>query len=171
MINMLQQEVPKRWGGVRFDAFTHHFAKEYIEKYHPRVLYISYGETDDFAHEGEYDEYLKSAKQTDAFIADLWNFVQQDPKYRGKTTFIISTDHGRGTEPKETWRSHGTKVENAGQIWIAVLGPDTPATGEMSDGQYYQSQIAKTAAALLGVAYTNEKETGEQISAALAKTP
>ncbi len=48
--------------------------------------------------------------------------------------------------------SHGTKVSGSNQIWFAVLGPDTPAKGEMKEaGQYYQNQVAKTAATLLGV--------------------
>ena len=64
-----------------------------------------------------------------------------------KTTFVITTDHGRGTEPINTWRSHGTDIKGADEIWIAVLGPDTPALGEVNGcKQLYQNQVAKTAA-------------------------
>ena len=119
-LNELQKEIPSPWATVRLDAFTHHYALEYAKKYHPRLLYIAYGETDDFAHNGDYDAYLRSAHQTDQFIADLWDFVQKDPVYRGKTTFLITTDHGRGTQPLDTWRSHGTDIEGADEIWYAV---------------------------------------------------
>lgn len=150
------------------DGFTHHYTLEYIAKQKPRVVFISFGETDDFAHGGKYDAYLTSAHQTDKFIALLWNELQSQPMYKDKTTLIITTDHGRGTEPLDSWRSHGTKVGGSDQIWFAVLGPDTPAKGEMKEaGQYYQSQVAKTAAALLGVTYENEKKTGEVIKPAL----
>ncbi len=47
---------------------------------------------------------------------------------------------------------------SAGAIWVAVPGPDTPAKGVITQGQLYQTQIAKTAAALLGYDYVNEKE-------------
>ncbi len=57
--------------------------------------------------------------------------VQSQEQYREKTTMIITTDHGRGTSPKDTWRHHGNKVSNAGQIWIAIIGPDSPALGEI----------------------------------------
>ncbi len=169
-LNALQDEIPGPWSGVRLDAFTHYFALEYVRKNQPRVVYISYGETDDFAHEGKYDEYLKSAHRTDQFIADLWKWVQSDRHYRGKTTFLVTTDHGRGTQPLESWRSHGDEVAGAGQIWFAVIGPDTPHGGEQkSQNQIHQNQVAKTAAAFLGVDYTNKKKVGDIIGTAITK--
>ena len=63
-LNKLQPQIPSPWATVRLDAFTHHYAKEYIKKHKPKVVYISYGETDDFAHDGDYDHYLHSAYQT-----------------------------------------------------------------------------------------------------------
>lgn len=152
-LNRLQDEIPGPWGGVRLDAFTHHFAMEYVKKHSPRLVYIAYGETDDFAHDGEYDHYLKSARQTDQFIKEVWEYIQSTPQYKDKTTLIITTDHGRGTDPIDTWRSHGTDISNAGQIWMAAIGPDTPAKGEADGGQYYQNQVAATVAQLLGLEY------------------
>ncbi len=164
-LNKIQDEIRGPWGGVRLDVFTHHYAMEDLKKNKPRVLYIAYGETDDFAHDGEYDQYLRSARQTDAYIQELWDFAQSEEQYKGKTTFIITTDHGRGTKPKETWKHHGTSIHNAGQIWVAVIGPDTPAMGEVrQSGQYYLNQVAKTAAAFLGEDYSGQKQAGEVMS-------
>lgn len=158
-LNELQPQVPSPWATVRLDAFTHHYAVEYLKKHRPRLLYIAYGETDDFAHDGDYEAYLKSAHQTDAFIKALWDWVQADAAYQGKTTFLITTDHGRGEA--DDWTSHGTDIEGADAIWFAVLGPDTKPLGEVKTaGQFYQNQVAKTAAAFLGLEYTNEREAG-----------
>lgn len=168
LLNDLQDEIPGPWGSVRLDAFTHHFALEHLKKHRPRVLYIAYGETDDFAHDGEYDSYLTSAHRTDQFIADLWTWVQNDPQYRGTTTFVITTDHGRGA--LDQWTGHGDDVPGAAAIWFAVLGPDTPALGEITDeGQYYQNQTAKTVATLLGLDYTNERPVGEALAPAVGE--
>jgi hypothetical protein len=170
LIYTLQQQIPQKWSSVRFDAFTHHLAKAYLQANQPRLLYISYGETDDFAHDGEYHHYIKSAYQTDQFIKDLWDFVQSHPKYKNKTTLIISTDHGRGQEPIETWKSHGQKTKDSDQIWIAFLGPDTQNLGEVTaKEQLYQNQIAKTLASFLGLDYKNAKEVGEAIKKAIGK--
>ena len=163
-LNEFQDEIPSPWHSVRLDAFTHNFAVEELKKNHPKLLYISYGETDDFAHDGNYQEYLRSAYRTDEFIKKLWNFVQNDPVYKGKTSFLICTDHGRGNYPLELWKSHGKtrkladgkvyEIKGADQIWMAVLGPDTPALGETENTQLYQNQMAQTAAKLLGLDFS-----------------
>lgn len=164
LLNELQDALPKLWNTVRMDGFTQYYALEYLKKNKPRVMYIAYGETDDFAHGGRYDEYLRSARQTDTFIRDLWRWAQSQAQYKGKTTFLITTDHGRGTDPLDTWRSHGSKYKGTDQIWFAVIGPDIPATGEIkTPGQYYQKQIAKTAAAFLGLDFSNEHVDGEVV--------
>ncbi len=157
-LNRLQDEIRGPWGTVRLDVFTHHYAMEYLRANSPRVLYVAYGETDDWAHGGDYDQYLKSARQTDAYIKELWDYAQSNAQYRGKTTLIITTDHGRGTHPKRTWRDHGTRIPDAGQIWIAAVGPGFAALGEVKEEQQsYQNQVARTVVELLGKEYDNPK--------------
>ncbi|GLB51311.1 hypothetical protein NBRC110019_03500 [Neptunitalea chrysea] len=142
-LNELQDEIPGPWGSVRLDAFTHHFAKEYLQKNHPVLTYISYGETDDFAHDGEYDSYLKSAHRTDAFIKELWNYTQNDPFYKGQTVFIITTDHGRGADPLDTWKHHGDKIKGSGNTWLIMFGSGIDTKGEVkTEEQLYTTMIA-----------------------------
>jgi hypothetical protein len=82
---------------------------------------------------------------------------------------IITIDHGRGTGPVE-WKSHGIKISGADETWFAVIGPDTPATGEVkSPGQYFTNQLAASLAAFLGQNYTNLKPVGEKISSLYMK--
>ena len=178
-LNQLQKEVPSPWDTVRLDAFTFGFAFEYLKEKAPRMLYISLGETDDFAHEGFYDQYILAARRADEFIGRIWTWVQSDPRYKDKTTLIVTTDHGRGA-PLENWKHHGRfkyKDENGVEklsdfpgdqaIWMAVIGPDTPASGEMSNaGEVYQNQVAATAAKFLGLTYEDshpELEAGAPI--------
>ncbi|PTM12058.1 MAG: phosphoglyceromutase [Bacteroidetes bacterium] len=156
-LNKLQVATPSPWSTVRLDVFTHHFALEYLKKVNPDLLYISYGETDDFAHNGNYDAYIKSANTTDKFIEELWNFTQDDTNYKDKTTFIITTDHGRGTEPIETWRSHGSNVKGADEVWLIAFGAGVKPLGEISsDEQLYSNQIAGTIAKLLGLNFDSD---------------
>jgi Type I phosphodiesterase / nucleotide pyrophosphatase len=169
-LNELMYQVPNPLGDIRLDAFTFHYALEYLRKHNPRVLYLSLDETDDFAHHGNYDLYLRSAQYTDGFIRTLWNWCQSNEKYKDKTTFIITTDHGRGSVDIDTWRSHGAEVVGSNQIWLAVMGPDTPAMGEMkTQGQLYQNQVAKTLAQFLGIDYQNDIKPGEAISSVFPK--
>lgn len=164
-LNELQKQVPSPWSTVRLDAFTHHYALEHLKRHEPKLLYIAYGETDDFAHDGRYDFYLNSARQTDAFIQELWEFVQSHEGYKNKTTFIITTDHGRGTVPLETWKHHGAKINGADEVWLAVIGPDTAPEGEIKkEGQLYSNQVAGTIAHLLGLDFKPERGKTEPIS-------
>jgi hypothetical protein len=156
-VNRLQQEIRGPWGGVRLDAFTQAYALEAIKKYKPKVLYVAYGETDDWAHDGKYDQYLLSATQTDKYIQELWNTLQADPQYKDKTTMLISVDHGRGIT-KESWKSHGARVPEGGEIWLMAIGPDTPAGGEMKmKGQWSSAMVARTVYELLGLSYPDPK--------------
>jgi hypothetical protein len=117
------------------------------------VLFVGYGETDEWAHSGRYDRVLRSARAVDDYIAELWRTLQGMPEYRGTTSMIITTDHGRGSVGT-TWRDHGEDVAGAENIWLAVIGPDTPALGERSNvARVTQAQIAGTLAALLGQEY------------------
>ena len=169
-LNELQDQTPSPWNSVRLDVFTHQFALEYIQKKHPKLLYISYGETDDFAHDGRYDHYLHAARRTDKFINDLWAYCQSDPDYKNKTTFVITTDHGRGDIAKKEWTSHGKIYKGSNEIWMAVIGPDTPALGERKvKGRFFQNQVAKTVAALLGYEYSNKEEVGDVIDGVIGR--
>lgn len=160
LLNKIQQETPKPWNSVRYDVFTHNFALEYMKKEHPNLIYISYGETDDFAHDGEYDSYLKSAHRADQFVRELWNFVENDRHYKGNTTFIITTDHGRGTIPLNTWTGHGKDIEGANEVWLIIFGKGIKAKGEVTQKkQLYTNQIATSIAHLLNVKI-DEKQMG-----------
>jgi len=133
-----------------YNSFVQVAMLDYVKQAGPRVLFVGYGETDSWAHSGRYDLVLTSARQVDRFIEQLWNTMQSMPQYRDKTTFIVTTDHGRGSGPVD-WKEHGVDSPGSEDIWIAVLGPDTPALGERRNAPpVTQAQVAATVAALLG---------------------
>ena len=152
LLNELQSQIPSPWSNVRLDGFTHQYAKAYLEKHQPDLIFISYGETDDFAHDGDYESYLNSTKNTDNLIKDLWEYTQQKEYYKGKTTFIITTDHGRGSKPIDSWRGHGVDVKGSDQTWIIVFGKGVSPKGEVSKkGQLFNNQIAPLIRELMGL--------------------
>lgn len=129
-----------------FDAFAYRAALNLIDTHQPRLLYIAFGEPDTWAHGRRYDHYLASTQRCDRFIRTIWERLQSLPAYRGTTTLIITTDHGRGATPDD-WTNHGKITLRSNETWIAVLGPDTPPTGEWHDGPVTtSSQIAATVA-------------------------
>lgn len=156
--------------GVRLDVITYMAAKQYVKEFKPKVLYIAFDETDDFAHGGMYDQYLLSAHAEDAMIKDLWNMVQSMPEYKDKTSLIITCDHGRGDKNKDDWRHHGSKIAESGEIWMAFLGKGVPAKGEVKQNeQVYQAQLAQTIASLLGFNFIPKHPIEKGISSVAIK--
>ena len=149
LLNAFASDLPTYWQGTRLDAPTMQGALEYLRTQQPRVLYVMLGETDEWAHERRYDQYLDAAWRSDRFLRRLWDSAQSLPAYRDKTALLVATDHGRGATPRD-WTDHGKEVPAAERLWMAVLGPRTPALGVRENVTATQSQFAATIAALLG---------------------
>lgn len=166
VLNRLKAETPSPWSGEPYDSLTFRTAMEYVRLKQPRVLFLSLGETDEWAHAGRYAEYLDSARRVDGFIRELWETLQSQRQYRDRTTLILTTDHGRG-DPPRGWTGHSASIPGSENIWMAFLGPDTPAIGERSAGRVTQSQVAATLAAFLGEDYRKaEPRAAEPVAAA-----
>ncbi len=165
LINAMLKDSYKPFGAEEcLDVFTHYGAMEYLKTKQPKVLYISYGETDEWAHAGQYKSYLDAAHQFDAWLNDIWNYIQNDPQYKNKTSLFITVDHGRGDLNKDQWTDHGSDIPDAHEIWFAVLGPDTPASGEMKQQmQLYQKQFAQTIASLLGLKFVTDHPVADAV--------
>jgi hypothetical protein len=149
LLNAFTDDLPHYWAGERFDAATMQGALEYLRTRQPRVLYVMLGETDEWAHGRRYDLYLDAAWRSDRFVRRLWEEAQSLPAYRGRTALVLATDHGRGATTAD-WTDHGEKLPAAGRVWMAVMGPGTPALGVREGVEVTQSQLAATVAALLG---------------------
>ncbi len=141
IINKVQNSIENK-GHTREDVLTYAAAKNFIQNKHPKIVFLGLGETDEFAHQGKYDQYLQKAHQFDQMLSELWYYVQTDPFYKNNTTFIITTDHGRGSKPHQ-WTQHGFWVKGSGQVWQAILGPTILPNGEIkSESTVYQKQIS-----------------------------
>ena len=150
-LSRLQLETVTPWNSVRNDVYTFRFAMDHLRRARPRVVYLAFGETDDWAHDGRYDRVLETYARTDAYLRELWTWLQADPEYRNRTHLLITTDHGRGRTAKD-WRNHGAKVDGAQDVWIALASPSMSRRGEWKDQPaLHTNQVAATLAGWLGV--------------------
>lgn len=139
------------WPHERFDAFTAAFALDYLARERPRLLYVALGDTDEWAHAGNYRFTLDALHQADDFLRQLWQWLQSQPDYRDSTTLIITTDHGRGRGARD-WTDHGPDVAGAQDIWVAIAGAGVRARGEWHDVPLlWQGQVAATIAGAFGL--------------------
>ena len=161
-LNIIQTNIIENKEHTRQDMLTFIAAKEYLQQHKPKIFYLGLGETDEYAHKGNYDMYLQKANEADKIIADLWHWAQSTEGYKNNTTFIITTDHGRG-KTQSSWTSHGTFTKGSSQTWLALLGKNITPLGEVkTEGQLFQKQLAQTIAKLLGEEFGEQKaiETG-----------
>lgn len=165
LLNAMKRDSYRPFGNAEcLDVFTHYEAIEHLRLHRPKVLYVAYGETDEWAHHAQYRSYLDAARQVDKWIEEIWNFVQSHPAYRNKTALLFTTDHGRGDATKSQWTGHNKSIPGASDIWMAVIAPGLTGKGELKTaGRYYQKQFAQTIASLLGLKYTPEHPVGEAI--------
>lgn len=152
----LQFEMMTPWDGARHDAITAGLALEHLRAHEPKLLMISLDETDDWAHARRYDRVIHAIGVFDRLMRDLSAAIESMDEYRGRTSIVVTTDHGRGITP-EDWTSHGPDVPRADEMWIAVFGPDTPARGDDVPGEFTQAQVAATVAKFLGIDYAKEQ--------------
>jgi hypothetical protein len=150
-LNAWQFDAAPPWDAVRFDVFTFRAAMAHLESARPRLLYLSFDETDDWAHDGRYDRLLDAYARTDAYLKELWEWIEGHSEYRGRTHLLITTDHGRGRTLND-WRDHGAKVAGAEDVWMAFVSPAMSRRGEWkSHPPLFTNQIAATLAKWLGV--------------------
>lgn len=77
LINELMTGLPSEFPDVRNDVVTYYAAKNFVQEHQPRVLFISFDETDDLAHAGRYADHLRMLQTLDRLIGDLWNTLQR----------------------------------------------------------------------------------------------
>lgn len=160
----LQSQVLSPWPSVRHDYFTFKIALAHMKEFRTRAIHIGFDETDDYAHDKNYERVLDTLNKTDGWLKELWEFVEKDARYRGRTSIVITVDHGRGNSPKD-WSDHGKDVPEAQYIWMAFISPDVALRGEWQNTDtIYQDQIAATLCRFLGFDYSeNNRNAGKLI--------
>jgi hypothetical protein len=172
IVNAARSGVPVNAGFDRgpTDTMTWRSAREALRKDKPRVLYVAFGDTDELAHYGDYMGYLLALERGDDVLRQIWEMIEADPFYRGRTTLIVTTDHGRGHDPVEAWQDHSavryhqinptyqpqynqTGVVGSGDVWFAAIGPAVRREGAAaySGGACAETrQLAASALSALG---------------------
>jgi len=161
-LEQLMDEIPGISESENYDAFVYHAAIDQINTMQPKVMLIAFGEPDEWAHQRRYDQYLQSIKRCDMFIKKIWEHVQSIPQYRGRTTLIVTPDHGRGATHLD-WTGHGVKIDRSEETWMVLLGVAIPPLGERTHFEdIHQAQIAATIAELLGEDYSADFPRAEK---------
>ena len=151
---------PRKLGGdggeMRADRDTAAEALAYLESERPDVLYLGLGETDDFAHAGNYPAYVDALQRADEVVGRILGILGRDDWGR-RAHVIVTPDHGRAKD----FRSHGGIAPEAARVWMVAGGPQIAARGFVaSPGRRHLADIAPTARLLVGLAPEAELTAG-----------
>ncbi|MCR9141762.1 MAG: hypothetical protein NXI24_05885 [bacterium] len=119
-----------RWKDARYDRDLHKAVMGYLGERTDRgagplrFLFVAYNDSDEWAHIGNYGRYLNAMRRQDAYIRELYGYLESQPDYRAKTLYIITTDHGRGRG--RHWKSHG-RIPGSQYIWAMIHAPGQSA--------------------------------------------
>jgi hypothetical protein len=108
------------------DELSVYIAKQLMRQLSPSLLWITLHDID-IAHSGAFSLYLDGIQRSDRLCAELWQAIQKDPEYAGKTTMFILPDFGRDSDIDSGgngFQHHRTGDPVSRTTWMMVLGPD-----------------------------------------------
>jgi hypothetical protein len=117
---------------------------------HPSLMLINLKDVDAMGHTGDFEKYTQAIITADRIVYDLWQKIQSDIDYAGKTTLIITTDHGRHSDGVGSgFKGHGGYSRGDRHLIFLALGPDIKED-TVIDTRRDQIDIVPTIGALLG---------------------
>ncbi|OFZ61083.1 MAG: hypothetical protein A3D92_03405 [Bacteroidetes bacterium RIFCSPHIGHO2_02_FULL_44_7] len=143
--------------GYRHDSLTLNVTLSILDYHHPNLVLINFREPDFSGHAGDWVNYIAGISMTDAYIEEIWNFIQNDPKYKDKTALFITNDHGRHLNGVQNgFVSHGDNCDGCRHVSLLAVGPDFYKGVDVLN-RHEQRDISATIAEILGF----NMETGE----------
>lgn len=144
--------------GARTDSATCEMSKQILKAYRPHLALISFKEPDISGHTGIWEDYVAALKKSDEYIGQIWDFINTDQFYMGKTTVFITNDHGRHLDSiADGFVSHGDQCDGCTHIFMSASGPDFKKD-YTTDQAYELIDISKTIAKLLD--FSMQQSTG-----------
>ena len=128
----------------RPDNYTAELALAVLQAETPDFLFLGLGDTDEYAHQNRYHDYLKAIRRADDTIGKIDEWLQFRESRGERTLFVVTTDHGRSLN----FVDHGGHVE-ASSIWALMAGSVVKLRGTPSFPPKTLSDLAPTFRSLL----------------------
>lgn len=111
--------------GYREDATTFISVTTKLTSNHIRLALINFKQPDAAGHSADSVAYLQGILDTDNYIYQFWQQLQNDDFYKDRTTLIVTNDHGRHTAGHlDGFISHGDNCDGCRHIEFFAMGPD-----------------------------------------------
>jgi len=107
------------------DELSVYVMRQLMRQFAPSLLWITLHDMD-IAHTGAYSLYLEGIRRTDRLCAEIWQMIEGDPEYKGRTTMLILPDFGRDSDFSTSgngFQHHRTGDPLSRTTWMMALGP------------------------------------------------
>jgi hypothetical protein len=132
-------------GEYRPDEYTSRVALRYLERAKPRFMFVGLGDTDEYAHHGDYARYVGALRRADGFVRSLLETLERMGERGRRTAVFVTTDHGRSA----SFRDHGGFAPESARVWLGAVGAGIAKNADRISGSL--ADIAPTARKLLGL--------------------
>ncbi|MGA3226669.1 MAG: hypothetical protein ABSC65_23085, partial [Acidobacteriaceae bacterium] len=106
------------------DELSVYIARQLMHQLAPSLLWITLHDID-VAHAGTYSLYVDAIQRSDRLCAEIWQMIQSEPEYAGKTTMFILPDFGRDSDTSaggNGFQHHRTGDAFSRTTWMMVRG-------------------------------------------------
>jgi hypothetical protein len=137
-------------GPTSGDELTFLVSREVMRKFSPRLLVVIFSDVE-VAHFGSYALHLGGIRTGDRLVYQLWQEVDANPEYRGKTTMMILPEFGRDPDGSTTngFFNHRANEESTRTTWMMALGAAV-SKPQVIEHPVRHVDICPTLAGLLG---------------------
>ena len=155
-------------GDFRRDRFTAELSLAYLRAEQPEFLFVGLGETDEFAHQGNYAGYLGALREADQYLGLLAAELEARAGRGVRTALFVTADHGRAA----TFKDHGQQFPESARVWLVASGRAIGARGLVaSPVERRLADITPTVRALFGLPADRHESAGFPLWELLRPTP
>ena len=137
------------------DELSVYIARQLMRQLSPSLLWITLHDID-IAHSGAYSLYIDGIRRSDRLCAEIWQAIETDPEYKGRTTMFILPDFGRDSDMNpggNGFQHHRTGDALSRTTWMMTLGPGVRQNAVV-DRPVDSLDLVPTLGALLGFSPT-----------------
>ncbi|HET7102762.1 MAG TPA: hypothetical protein VFI20_01620 [Terracidiphilus sp.] len=106
------------------DELSTYVALRLMTQSSPSLLWITLHDID-VAHSGAYSLYIDGIQRTDRLCTEIWQHIQTNPEYAGRTTMFVLPDFGRDSDTNPSgngFQHHRTGDIASRTTWMMALG-------------------------------------------------
>ena len=146
------------------DELSVYIARQLMRQWAPSLLWVTMHDID-IAHAGAYSLYIEGIQRTDRLCKEIWQTIQSEPEYAGKTTLFILPDFGRDADDDSGgngFQHHRTGDALSRTTWMMALGAGV-REGVVFDRPVDSTDLTPTLGAIMGfsASLANGKPIGE----------